>query len=115
MSVGGGMKMKKPVRKDRYRPAPGFAWNPLIGYPPNQQCPCGSKKKFKKCHRTIMKPVIPEEIAKQMSNYMKLIDKGEFKSLKFGGQDGQDRKGQDGSTPDPDRRQEVQGATPVTA
>lgn len=32
-----------------YKLSPGYDWNPFYNFPRNLPCPCGSKKKFKKC------------------------------------------------------------------
>lgn len=40
-------KPEKP--KDGYLPEPGFKWNPVLKYPKNEACYCGSGVKFKKC------------------------------------------------------------------
>lgn len=42
-----------------YTPKPGYRWNPMLNYPRNAGCPCGSGKKFKKCHIGQVPPVIP--------------------------------------------------------
>jgi len=34
----------------KYKLKPGFVWNPMLKTPRNAKCPCGSGKKFKKCH-----------------------------------------------------------------
>lgn len=33
-----------------YKLTDGFMWNPILKIPRNDHCPCGSGKKFKKCH-----------------------------------------------------------------
>lgn len=43
-------KDRKPkYRRRGYRLRPGFDWNPLIGYPRNKGCWCGSGDKAKRC------------------------------------------------------------------
>jgi hypothetical protein len=42
-------------------PAKGFMWNPIREFPRNDPCPCGSGKKFKKCHRLLMADIIPTQ------------------------------------------------------
>lgn len=43
-----------------YQVKKGFMWNPLRKIPRNMPCPCGSGKKFKKCHYLAMPAVLPE-------------------------------------------------------
>lgn len=38
-----------PVTYEGHKPMPGNEWNPLIKYPRNSVCYCGSKIKAKKC------------------------------------------------------------------
>jgi hypothetical protein len=39
----------KKYRRTGYMLQPGYAWNPLTGYPRNKGCFCGSGEKAKKC------------------------------------------------------------------
>jgi hypothetical protein len=41
----------------------GYAWNPLLKWPVNSPCWCGSKKKAKKC----CKPFIPHSCTKELA------------------------------------------------
>jgi hypothetical protein len=36
----------------------GHVWNPIRSYPRNNPCPCGSGKKFKKCHYKDLPPTL---------------------------------------------------------
>ena len=64
-------KPQKPKPGHGYKPAPGFAYNPLLSYPRNDECFCGSKKKFKKCCLDKIPRVVKKSDAKKYSNYMK--------------------------------------------
>lgn len=46
-----------------YVPKPGHAWNPLLKFPRNNPCPCGSGKKFKKCCVNNVPVTLPEKDA----------------------------------------------------
>lgn len=54
-------------------PVRGFIWNPLKSMPRNSPCPCGSGKKFKKCHLNVLPDVVPskESLEETMLNEMK--------------------------------------------
>lgn len=39
----------RPVAYDGHRPMEGTTWNPMLKYPRNSVCYCGSKIKAKKC------------------------------------------------------------------
>lgn len=43
------MTFKPQKPKDGYVPQIGNKWNPILKYPKNESCYCGSGKKFKKC------------------------------------------------------------------
>ncbi len=49
---------------------PGYAWNPLLKYPRNDECPCGSGTKFKNCHLNKMPRAIPVAAA---ADYVKAL------------------------------------------
>ena len=55
-------------------PLKGFAWNPLLSLPPNQPCPCRSKRKFKKCCLLILPRIVTEDNAKAYAEQMKKPD-----------------------------------------
>lgn len=55
---------KKKARRQVYVTKPGFVWNPLLKYPRNELCPCGSGKKFKKCHLDQLPQAIPKSAGK---------------------------------------------------
>jgi hypothetical protein len=42
-------KARSKYRRTGYMLQPGFAWNPLTGYPRNKGCFCGSGVKAKRC------------------------------------------------------------------
>jgi len=50
-------RLAKMARK----PKESNDWNPLLKFPPNKPCPCGSGKKFKRCCRVGMPAVLPKE------------------------------------------------------
>lgn len=54
---------KKKARRQVYVTKPGFVWNPLLRYPRNEPCPCGSGMKFKKCHLDQLPQAIPKGVA----------------------------------------------------
>lgn len=43
-----------------YRPNEGFIFNPFRKLPRNEPCPCGSGKKFKKCHLPLLPMCLSE-------------------------------------------------------
>lgn len=43
------LQFKEEKPKEGYVPEAGFKWNPILKYPKNESCYCGSGKKFKKC------------------------------------------------------------------
>jgi hypothetical protein len=63
-----------PERKiHKYRPKQGFKWNPMLKYPRNEKCYCGSGLKFKKCclaHQTL---AVPKKFADQAAPLVKQI------------------------------------------
>lgn len=62
----GAITMHKPNLTDKGKSIPIKVvneWHNALG--PNSECPCGSKKKWKKCHQKIINPHLP------MSHYMK--------------------------------------------
>lgn len=50
-----------------YKLKPGYVWNPLMKIPRNSPCPCGSGKKWKKCHLRILPQAmkLPEGLVKK--------------------------------------------------
>lgn len=63
-------KMRKKMEKAGVKPAPGFAFNPLLKLEPNRPCPCLSEKKFKVCCRDKLAPFVTVEIAKEFEAQM---------------------------------------------
>ena len=55
----------------RYVLKPGHQWNPLKEYPRNLPCPCGSNKKFKKCHMHLTGHVCTDEQAEKLLPFVK--------------------------------------------
>lgn len=51
----------------------GLAWNPLLGYPRNFPCHCGSQKKFKHCCVNTMSPTVTKQQAITFNKYLKDI------------------------------------------
>ncbi len=52
-------------------PKENFTWNPVTKIPPNFPCPCGSRKKFKKC----CSEDIPRYISKErLADWTELYD-----------------------------------------
>lgn len=52
------------------KPAPGWVWNPLLRYPRNRACYCGSGVKFKKCHYSREVRVVQVEKANFLEGYL---------------------------------------------
>jgi hypothetical protein len=65
-------KLKQQAEKKLSRrvmqPSQGFHFNPVRKLPRNMQCPCGSGKKFKRCHQPHMSPIISEQDLKAIKN-----------------------------------------------
>lgn len=59
-------RKSKETKNKAYKPLPGDIWNPLVKFPRNNPCPCGSGKKFKVCHLTSVSPVIDEKAIKKI-------------------------------------------------
>jgi hypothetical protein len=57
-----------PSNKRAYRIPEGFIRNPLLKYPRNSACLCGSGKKFKKCHLGELPVAITIEELKQIAS-----------------------------------------------
>lgn len=53
-----------------YLPKHGFDWNPLRKHR-NIDCPCGSKKKAKKCHG--LAEILPISDIKKINGYLKAL------------------------------------------
>ncbi len=50
-----------------------MVWNPLLGYPRNFPCHCGSQKKFKHCCVNTMSPTVTKQQAITFNKYLKDI------------------------------------------
>lgn len=53
-----------------FAPRPGFVSNPLLTYPRNFLCFCGSKKKAKACCIPKVKRVVPKDQADSLRKYV---------------------------------------------
>lgn len=51
-------------------PRPGLVWSPLLRYPKNAKCFCGSGIKFKKCHDGRIKMAVMPDEAEQLKKYV---------------------------------------------
>lgn len=59
-----GPKEKPPeIGKTPLVPMEGNDWNPMLKYPRNETCYCGSRKKYKKCCFGTEALAIPKEVA----------------------------------------------------
>jgi len=56
-----------PPEKRRWKPLEGRDWNPLLNYPRNNPCFCGSGKKFKKCCLVNMPRTCSTRLAKDLA------------------------------------------------
>lgn len=62
------------MRGPRLAPMPGFTWNPLRKLPRNQQCPCMSGAKFKRCCLNRLPHAVTIEDAERFKKQMALPD-----------------------------------------
>lgn len=63
---------RSPKQKQyKYVVKPGFTWNPLVGYPRNKDCFCGSLLKFKICCMKIVADVVTIEQEHQIKLALK--------------------------------------------
>jgi len=56
---------KKPTEShigNRFRLMPGSVWNPILKYPRNHICFCGSRIKFKDCHLEKTPKTVPSHL-----------------------------------------------------
>lgn len=58
------------LKRMAYYPPKGLAWNPLMDYPRNEKCFCGSGVKFKKCHLTTMPKCVLIKDAEEFKRFM---------------------------------------------
>lgn len=56
----------------------GYSWNPLKKHPRNSPCPCGSQKKFKKCHLDLLPEAITTQEAEKLKRLAKSNDKSQL-------------------------------------
>ncbi len=57
-----------------YKPKEGYVHNPLLKYPRNSTCFCGSEKKFKKCHLRSLSGTVSKDDEKELKDYMERIN-----------------------------------------
>lgn len=55
------------------KPLPENKWNPLLKYPRNEACFCGSNIKFKNCCLKITSPVISKEHEDEAKQLVKIV------------------------------------------
>ena len=60
----------------------GGAWNPMMSYPRNSECPCGSGKKFKKCHLNNTTLAIDKSEEKKLRNFVNAVKENPDVSFK---------------------------------
>ena len=61
--------MTQRMAKEGLRPRRGHEWNPLLTWPREVKCFCGSYKLHKDCHLGKIKVAIPKEMAKFINSY----------------------------------------------
>jgi hypothetical protein len=54
-----------------YKAKPGYGTNPLLKYPRNVECFCGSKKKSKNCCLLRLNPYLPQKECDMLAQYMR--------------------------------------------
>ena len=69
-------KSDYPKRGLVYYPKQGMALNPLKTWGRNEECFCGSHKKFKKCHEEKLEHAIPEELCPPLLGMIKTFKSG---------------------------------------
>ncbi len=57
-----------------YKAKPGFVANPLLKYPRNRVCPCGSGEKFKSCCLKVMTRYVTADLADRYQKGMRNIN-----------------------------------------
>jgi len=55
-----------------YKPAKGHTHNPIFKHPRNSPCFCGSGKKFKHCCLKTCPAYVPDDLARQIKERMKV-------------------------------------------
>lgn len=63
-------QIRAETKQQAFIPKPGHVWSPLLRYPRNAKCFCGSGKKFKTCHQGNMKMAVTPEEAKHLKAYV---------------------------------------------
>lgn len=57
-----------------YAPKPGYVFNPLLNYPRNKLCFCGSKLKAKNCHLPKLSQTCLAEEEKHLRQYLDYVE-----------------------------------------
>lgn len=73
-------KLNDPANQYTYL-RDGYKWNPYTDYPANSDCPCGSQKKFKKCHRSQLNATVKNEDYQPMRDFVDHVKRNP--TLKF--------------------------------
>ncbi len=63
-------EFRADTKQQAFIPKPGHVWSPLIRYPKNAKCFCGSGVKFKRCHYGNMKMAVLPDEAEQLRKYV---------------------------------------------
>ena len=65
----------RDVRLEGYKPRAGQTWNPLLKYPRNESCFCGSGKKAKRCCLLEIeaKPTVSQEMAAEAAPLVRVL------------------------------------------
>lgn len=63
-------QIRAETKRQKFIPKDGHVWSPLLRYPKNAKCFCGSGKKFKACHKDNMKMAVLPDEAKQLKAYV---------------------------------------------
>lgn len=65
--------LEKNSHKHKKRPVDGAKWNPLLKYPRNESCYCGSNLKFKKCCLRLETQAISHDYANEAKALVKVV------------------------------------------
>lgn len=63
-------QIRAETKQQKFIPQQGLVWSPLLRYPKNAKCFCGSGTKFKRCHKDNMKMAVTPEEAKHLKAYV---------------------------------------------
>lgn len=67
-------KVKEPTNRT-WAPIDGHVWNPLLKFPRNKPCPCGTGLKFKHCHLPIISRAVPKDDVGEVAKFVKEVRK----------------------------------------